>query len=286
MLPTPSSEFVRPTIDSATTDRSVTTSADGWFAIRPITATIFCLSEALGDQHPRFGPITTNSYLIVGTERAALIDAGFGIGDLHAAVRELTQLPIELCLSHAHWDHYGSAAQFDNIAVGAADGPTLEIAPSAQMQAFVAGVPDRCRRPMPTEFSFAGWGPPIVTATRLLSDGDVIELGGRSLTAIPTPGHTPGSTCYLDHTSRILFTGDTVMRADMHVDLEGGDGAAFTQSLQRLRGFDDYDAICPAHFATPLPRSFLERVADYCLPSTGSGSAPADFDVVGLPFIN
>ena len=257
------------------------TTADGWFAVRLIAADTYCFTEALGDVHPRFGPITTHSYLLLGQRRAAVIDAGFGIGDLLAAVRAITDLPLELCISHGHWDHYGSAAQFSSIAVGAADASAISAPPSPQMQGMADGVPARCRRPTPPGFEFARWRTPVVVPTRRLGHGDVVDLGGRRLTVHATPGHTPGSVCYHDAAAALLFTGDTVFRGDMHIDLDGGDPAAFAQSLDQLSTLGGYDAICPAHYETPLPAAFVSAVADHVAAWDIDRAAPApdEFDV-------
>ena len=52
-------------------------------------------------------------FLLIGAERALMIDTGFGIGDLRGAVEQLTDKPITLVISHSHGDHYGGAYQFD-----------------------------------------------------------------------------------------------------------------------------------------------------------------------------
>ena len=50
-------------------------------------------------------------FLLIGSERALLIDSGFGIGDLRGAVEMVTDKPITLVISHSHGDHCGSAYQ-------------------------------------------------------------------------------------------------------------------------------------------------------------------------------
>ena len=55
------------------------------------------------------------SYLVLGTDRGVLIDAGTGIGDIRAVVEELTDLPVASLLTHEHYDHVGGAYRFDEI---------------------------------------------------------------------------------------------------------------------------------------------------------------------------
>ena len=199
-----------------------------------------------------------------------------------AAVHEVTDLPIDLCISHGHWDHYGSAAQFESIMISATDRSAVSAPQSAQMQAVIDAVPGRCARTTPDGFSFAHWSPPIISPTRLLGDGDFIDLGGRSLTVVASPGHTAGSVCYLDSSGAILFTGDTVFRGAIHLDLEGGDEVAYASTVEKLRRLDGYQTICPAHFAAPLPAILVREVAEHVRSWTDGGvqDNPDSFQIV------
>jgi glyoxylase-like metal-dependent hydrolase (beta-lactamase superfamily II) len=75
---------------------------------------------------------------------------------------------------------------------------------------------------------------------------DVVELGDVSIELIHTPGHTPGSQCFLVHDR--LVTGDTLFVDGCgRVDLPGGDGAQLRESLRQLAKLPDNVAVCPGH---------------------------------------
>ncbi len=82
---------------------------------------------------------------------------------------------------------------------------------------------------------------------RVLSDGEAVEVDGRRLTAIATPGHTSNHLCFADEASGALFTGDHVMGWSTTVVFPpDGDMAAYMASLNRLQQRDDR-IYYPAH---------------------------------------
>jgi len=130
-------------------------------------------------------------FLILGTEKAALIDTGMGQGALKEYVTQYTAgLPIEVILTHNHPDHIGQADQFiDGSAeyIGEADRPAV-------VQRFSrAGIPQAV----------------IDRNLKVVKDGDRIEIGGRHLTIVAVPGHTNGSIVILDGQNGTLFSGDS-----------------------------------------------------------------------------
>ena len=83
---------------------------NGWFTIDKIDAKTYVISEY---HHPK----ETHCYLIYGTERAILIDTGLGVANIKNVVDDLTELPITVVTTHAHWDHIGGHKYFSNFAV-------------------------------------------------------------------------------------------------------------------------------------------------------------------------
>ena len=91
-------------------------------------------------------------------------------------------------------------------------------------------------------FDVAGWRTPAIEPTRLLRDGDVVDLGDRAFEVLHVPGHTAGSLALWDPRARVLFTGDTAALDD---PLHAVDEAAFAASLRRLRALP-VELVAPA----------------------------------------
>ncbi|HPF51461.1 MAG TPA: MBL fold metallo-hydrolase [Draconibacterium sp.] len=129
------------------------------------------------------GKLVSNEslYLLEGSDKALLIDAGTKIKDLDKIVASITSKPVMLVATHVHPDHTGSAINdFPELYINAAD--TVNI---PQMMPDYKG-----------ELKF-------------LSDGEIIDLGGRKVEVIFTPGHTPGSTTFIDKKAGYGFSGDS-----------------------------------------------------------------------------
>jgi glyoxylase-like metal-dependent hydrolase (beta-lactamase superfamily II) len=95
-------------------------------------------------------------------------------------------------------------------------------------------------------------------AFRAIADGERIPLGGATLTAISTPGHTNESTSYLLNETAV-FTGDTLFtngvgRSDLHADPEAARqrARALFASLTRLRALRPHTVVLPAHASEPI----------------------------------
>lgn len=152
-----------------------------------------------------------NCYLAVGREKALLIDCGTGVCDLNAAVRRVTDLPLTVAATHGHVDHIGGAGQFDGVFVRREDCRALNriqtavplrklfAATSGGMKQRGAGAKDVRRYP---------------GGARLIPfDGFRADLGGKTVEARHTPGHTRGSVAFVDHEDKIVFSGDNVCDA-------------------------------------------------------------------------
>lgn len=177
------------------------------------------------------------AYLIAG-ETLTLVDSGlpWDGGGVLSYIESLGRRPRELrriLMTHGHPDHAGSAAR-----VSRATGAEI-IAHRADTVAMGDG-----RRALGYKGNFGmiraalPFQRPAV-ARRLAEDGDILPVHG-GIRVIHTPGHTPGSLCFLMERSGTLFTGDTIFSDGEHVSrsvpFPGYDGAAYARSLERLAG--------------------------------------------------
>ncbi len=165
---------------------------DDYFTVQAIDARTYAIGE------PRYVQ-QCYSYLIIGSERALLFDAGPGYFDIRSVAESLTDKPITFLPSHFHFDHTGNEITFDRVAV--VDLPYLrERAPDNELAltsdehlGYVEGVENI-----------------TLKVDEWVAPGSDISLGGRSLRILYTPGHTEDSISLFDAQANLLFTGDFI----------------------------------------------------------------------------
>ena len=232
-----------------------------WHTVTQVAENIYRISEPFGELDARFGIKTVNMYLVLGEERAALVDTGTGIGDLPGKVRQLTSLPCTVLSTHFHWDHVGANSRFDEIAIHADEAHLVAQEPDVSWVVEALKLP-RARAVLPSGFDPAAYRVHPKSVTRTLKDGDVIDLGGRTLRALHIPGHSPGHTAFLDEESGALFTGDGAYPGPMYACFAGGDPAAFARSLRRMAELPDGKLVCPGHNEIISEKGWLRLLAD------------------------
>lgn len=143
-----------------------------------------------------------NAYLLLGEKKALLIDSGLGVGNIREVVESLTKLPVEVALTHLHCDHAGGRNWFSSFAYHKNDNKGILYFLASNF----AG-----RRLLKMEGKDYKLSKKPHSAKRMLFDDTcVFDLGGRLIRVMNTPGHTPGSTVYLDEKESLMFTGDEV----------------------------------------------------------------------------
>lgn len=201
-----------------------------------------------------------HAYLLEGTDWAALVDSGLGIGDIGAVTRELTDKPVLVINTHSHLDHVGGNEHFAARFLHQDESLAEVAATIARFRAAVtqADFP----APFPEGFSPALYAPRVPDPTHRLAGGESIELGERVLDVLPAPGHTIGSICLLEEKGRFLLAGDTVTDRPLQGIGEGVALPAYQQSIRLLAELaPDVDLILPGHGPAPLPPDFLQELA-------------------------
>lgn len=188
------------------------------------------------------------SFLILGADRALLFDTGLGIGDMRRVVRQITELPVIVLNSHTHYDHIGGNHQFETIyaldnkfTVSNAGGSSV-----AERAEFIGE--GWVWKPLPAGFDAASFRSQPFTISKFVAEGDVIDLGDRSIEILHTPGHAPDSICLIDRQNRLLFTGDTFYLAPLYTHIPGSNFDDYVASAARLAGLaDGIDSALTSH---------------------------------------
>ena len=200
-------------------------------------------------------------YLIEGNESALLFDGLSGEGSLKSFVRELTNLPVQIVLSHAHPDHCGAVFEYgecymhpDDIALLYSD----FVSGRQERWDFVTAVPE--------------WAPPLRTETRLedmtercavktypVYDGDVFDLGCVQMEVIGVPGHTRGTIVLLDRAARLLLSGDAINPNTLMALPGSATIEEYKESVLHLKTFQDaFDFLYGGHGPEPVPARIVD----------------------------
>ena len=198
------------------------------------------------------------SFLILGEERALLFDTGLGIGDIRRVVDGLTDLDVVVLNSHTHYDHIGGNHQFETI-YGRDTAYTVARSAGSSPDAVAGFLKEGwVWKALPAGFDAEQYRSRPFTISRIVGDGDTIELGGRTLEVLDTPGHAPDSICLLDRDNRLLFTGDTFYLAPLYTHLEGSDYDAYAASAARLASLvPEFDSAMTSHNVPKVDSSYM-----------------------------
>lgn len=230
---------------------------DAWFTVEKIDDITFAISE-----YGHWEQV--HSYLLIGAESAALIDTGLGIDHIKRITDQLTKLPIIVITTHVHADHIGSHDAFETIYVHEADADWLKHG--------IKGLPleqirkDMARNitiPVPDTFNPNIYKPYQGEPTGLLGDGDIVELGERSLIIYHTPGHSPGHICIFDTKKRYLFTGDLLYTGTpIYAFYPSTNPIDLVNSLEKIAGMKAVAKIYGGHNDLEMDASLLDEVQE------------------------
>ncbi len=175
-----------------------------------------------------------NIWHVRGRDRDMLVDSGMGVVSLRAHVPLVTERSLTAVASHTHFDHIGCHHEFEDRCVHEAEAEILAdpTNPATLADPYVSD--EIFERLPPEPYTSATYSVRAAPATRLLADGDVIDLGDRRFEVIHTPGHSPGGIALWEAASGILFSGDIVYDGPLIEDTYHADAADYHASMVRL----------------------------------------------------
>ena len=155
----------------------------------------------------------SSMYLLVGTERALLIDTGVGIGRVGEFVERLCGgLPVDVLLTHSHRDHAGGAFQFSRICMSALDRRMESVLrPWTAREHRLQYARHTCAAHPDKDYPWTEEDLlefPQTAEIVFVEDGTTFDLGGRKVVCRYCPGHPPDSMAVIDSQTGALFCGD------------------------------------------------------------------------------
>ena len=159
-------------------------------------------------------------YLVEGNKSAVLIDAGVRIPELDKIVAKITSKPVTMILTHGHGDHVGGAGPFPEVWVAPADEQMF----SSNLRGYQGEI-------------------------KHLTDGQVIDLGGRKLEVMFTPGHTQGSVTFFDKENHYGFSGDAFGSTNLLVFTYLSNVVASAGKVEAYLKKNDIKYLFPGHYS-------------------------------------
>ncbi|MBR0137752.1 MAG: MBL fold metallo-hydrolase [Erysipelotrichaceae bacterium] len=212
-------------------------SPDDWFSVYQIRSNIFAIYE---DKH--FQEVI--SYLIIGSEKALMLDTGLGIGNIKSVVDSLYTGEIIVAHTHSHFDHIGGDWQFEEVNVP--DHPVAIKRAENGLDKKEVGdnmAAGSCWQPFPRGFDPESYCIKPAKSYNVYKDGHIFDLGDIKLKVIMTPGHSPDSCMLADEENKLLFTGDSFYPATLYAHIMHNDGSdsdfeTYRNSMHRIA--DEY----------------------------------------------
>lgn len=223
-----------------------------WFTIDKIDIDTYIISEYRHWEE-------THCYLLNGLDHSLLIDTGLGICNIYDEVIKLTDKPVIAVATHIHWDHIGGHKYFPDFYVHSDEINWLNGEFPLSMETIREMVVDRCDLPAGYDVNtyefFQGM------PSKLIKDGDSIDIGGRIIKVLHTPGHSPGHMCFFEEERGYLLTGDLVYKDTLFAYYPSTDPVAYLISLERVAELP-VKRVFPAHHTLDIQPEILCRMRD------------------------
>ncbi len=224
-----------------------------WFKLVQIDEVTYAIKEDGHDEE-------TNSYLLLDSSKALLIDTGMGVENIFDTIKHLIKNKMLLvAITHAHWDHIGSNNSFDFIMIHELEASWLTHFPlplSRVKEELLS-----THQPFPKSFNIDNYILPTKKATLLLKGDEIIDLGSRKIKVIHTPGHSPGHLVFYEEARKYLFSGDIIYKGELDCYYPSTEPLLYRDSINKLLSLD-VKYIFGGHHDIFIDGSFIKEVSE------------------------
>lgn len=211
-------------------------------------------------------------YLVLGDNKACLLDTCCGYGDIKEFAQTLTNKPIFVILTHGHYDHAGGFSLFDKVYMKLEDMPVFQKHLNSEMRnADIEHFP----QVKGTQINHTP-----TTEILPITDYQVFDLGNLTIKMIPVKGHTPGMMCPLIIEERTIIFGDACGVSVLLFDEYSSVVSEYKESLLNLKKYEkEYDTIYRNHGTFFSNKDLLDNVIECCdlILSGNDDHVPAKF---------
>ena len=265
--------------------------AEPWYTVEAVGDGITMLTE------PHVARLwRANIFVISGRDRAVVVDTGMGVARLRPVVATLTDRPITLFTTHSHLDHIGAHPEFADcqILVHATEAGTLR-APTGPVGLDYASLSQAKRAEyraagfstdglmvdaVPAGVEISGHRFEGASATRLVEEGDVVDLGDRQFEVLHLPGHSPGSLGLWEAATAILIAGDAIYDGILIDTTDDADIPTYLRTMERLRTLPA--RVVHAGHKRAFGRARMIEIADGYIASRTGAAAAAPAELVSF----
>lgn len=254
--------------EETTTEEKLLTTAGIWFLLEDYGNDVVRITEPHVEEFVR-----SNAWFIKGRDLDVLIDCGTGIASMKKHIPAIFKRKPWLVMTHTHFDHIGSHHEFKHRLVHSAEADVLT-SPTAENTLSKDYIDADLIAALPHKgYEITDYAIEAAAPSETVEDGDVIDLGDRTLEVVHLPGHTPGSIGLWDVENGLLFSGDAIYDGQILDDLPNSNVDDYVRAMRRLREIPVF-AVHPGHGESFGQRRLVE-LADHYLEARG-GAPPAE----------
>ncbi len=229
--------------------------ADFWFAIQPHSDRIIRFNEIHVDPY-----VVGDIWLVRGSEKDLVVDTGSGIVPPAPIIEAVSGKPLLAVALNCYYDHAGGWHSFAERACHPLDATAL-MDPSKESSLVSKYLTDETLWALPRAgYAVADYRMVGAEPTRLLEEGDVIDLGDRSLEVLHMPGRSPGGIALWEARTGSLFTSDMLYDGEHGLAWPPPDPQSYVVSLGRMRALP-VSRVYPGHYG-PIDGARMMAIID------------------------